>query len=89
VKDTIHKHSLLYHMTYWVMEAKPEASDLYSEIGAVTRASRTDFGEVSRMRWVDSRARNYAAVLSRPISIEKKLLIAVIIDNYSHTDNSK
>ena len=23
VKDTVHKHSLLYHMTYWVLETHP------------------------------------------------------------------
>jgi len=47
VKDTVHKHSLLYHLTFWVLESLPTASDLYSEIGAITRASRTDFEEVS------------------------------------------
>lgn len=48
VKDTVHKHSLLYHMTYWVLETSPNSSDLYSEIGPLTRASRTDFDELSR-----------------------------------------
>ncbi len=48
VKDTVHKHSLLYHMTYWVLEGKPDSSDLYSEFGPLTRASRTHFGEVAR-----------------------------------------
>ncbi len=48
VKDTVHKHSLLYHMTYWVLEKFPESSDLYSELGPVTRASRTDFGHLER-----------------------------------------
>ena len=43
VKDTVHKHSLLYHMTYWVLETYPASSDLYSEIGPLTRVSRTDF----------------------------------------------
>ncbi len=37
VKDTVHKHSLLYHMTYWVLETYPASSDLYSEIGPMTR----------------------------------------------------
>ena len=37
VKDTIHKHSLLYHMTYWVLEKFPDSGDLYSELGPVTR----------------------------------------------------
>ena len=48
VKDTVHKHSLLYHMTYWVLETHPDSSDLYSEIGPITRASRTDFEELKR-----------------------------------------
>ena len=48
VKDTVHKHSLLYHMTYWVLETNPGSSDLYSEIGPLTRASRTDFDELER-----------------------------------------
>lgn len=43
VKDTVHKHSLLYHMTYWVLETFPNSSDLYSEIGPLTRASRCEF----------------------------------------------
>ena len=48
VKDTIHKHSLLYHMAYWVLETYPTSSDLYSEIGPLTRASRTDFEELNK-----------------------------------------
>lgn len=48
VKDTIHKHSLLYHMTYWVLENYPNSSDMYSEIGPLTRASRTDFEDLER-----------------------------------------
>ena len=48
VKDTVHKHSLLYHMTYWVLEQYPNCSDMYSEIGPITRASRTDFEELER-----------------------------------------
>ena len=33
VKDTVHKHSLLYHLTFSVLETLPTASDLYSEVG--------------------------------------------------------
>merc|ERR1719361_2543858 len=47
VKDTVHKHSLLYHLTFSVLESLPTASDLYSEVGAITRASRTDFEEMA------------------------------------------
>ncbi|KAL1116963.1 hypothetical protein AAG570_004291, partial [Ranatra chinensis] len=47
VKDTVHKHSLLHHLCYMVMEKFPDSTDLYSEIGAVTRASKVDFEELS------------------------------------------
>ncbi|XP_018323135.1 FH1/FH2 domain-containing protein 3 isoform X3 [Agrilus planipennis] len=46
VKDTVHKHSLLHHLCHILMEKFPEASDLYSEIGAITRASKIDFDEL-------------------------------------------
>ncbi|UYV67292.1 FHOD1 [Cordylochernes scorpioides] len=48
VKDTVHKHSLLYHLCQMVMERCPDSSDLYSELGAVTRASKADYDEVAR-----------------------------------------
>lgn len=48
VKDTVHKHSLLHHLCYIVIENFPKSSDLYSEFGSVTRASKIDFDEVSR-----------------------------------------
>uniref|UniRef100_A0A0A9WQT4 FH1/FH2 domain-containing protein 3 n=1 Tax=Lygus hesperus TaxID=30085 RepID=A0A0A9WQT4_LYGHE len=47
VKDTVHKHTLLHHLCHMVMEKFPDATDLYSEIGAVTRASKVDFDELS------------------------------------------
>ncbi|KAF4531503.1 hypothetical protein B566_EDAN004099 [Ephemera danica] len=47
VKDTVHKHSLLHHLCHMVMEKFPESTDLYSEIGAVTRASKVDFDELA------------------------------------------
>ncbi|XP_033224788.1 FH1/FH2 domain-containing protein 3 isoform X2 [Belonocnema kinseyi] len=47
VKDTVHKHSLLHHLCHIVMEKFPDSTDLYSEIGPVTRASRIDFGELA------------------------------------------
>ncbi|RWS14572.1 FH1/FH2 domain-containing protein 3-like isoform X3, partial [Dinothrombium tinctorium] len=48
VKDTVHKHSLLHHLCHIVMEKYPSSGDLYSEFGAVTRASRVDFDEVAK-----------------------------------------
>uniref|UniRef100_A0A1B6CX54 FH2 domain-containing protein n=1 Tax=Clastoptera arizonana TaxID=38151 RepID=A0A1B6CX54_9HEMI len=47
VKDTVHKHSLLHHLCHMVMENFPDSTDLYSEIGAVTRASKVDFDELA------------------------------------------
>lgn len=38
---------MLYHLTFWLLETIPDLSDLYSEIGPVTRASKTDFEELS------------------------------------------
>ncbi|OBS69653.1 hypothetical protein A6R68_01806, partial [Neotoma lepida] len=37
VKDTVHKQSLLHHVCTMVVENFPDSSDLYSEIGAITR----------------------------------------------------
>lgn len=47
VKDTVHKHSLLHHLCHMVMESSPNTTDLYSEIGPITRASKADFGELA------------------------------------------
>ena len=40
VKDTVHKKSLLQHLTQLVVEKFPDTTDLYSELGALTRCSR-------------------------------------------------
>ena len=48
VKDTVHKHSLLHHLCHMIMEKYPKSSDLYSELGAVSRASKKDFDEVAK-----------------------------------------
>lgn len=47
VKDTVHKHSLLHHLCHMVMETCPETTDLYSEIGPITRASKADFSDIA------------------------------------------
>ncbi|XP_076448722.1 FH1/FH2 domain-containing protein 3-like isoform X2 [Babylonia areolata] len=47
VKDTVHKHSLLYHMCHLIIEQFPDTSDLYSEIGEITRCSRIDWEELT------------------------------------------
>ncbi|XP_060029732.1 FH1/FH2 domain-containing protein 3 isoform X10 [Erinaceus europaeus] len=46
VKDTVHKQSLLHHMCTMVVENFPDSSDLYSEIGAVTRSAKVDFDQL-------------------------------------------
>ncbi|GAB6032829.1 hypothetical protein CHUAL_012029 [Chamberlinius hualienensis] len=47
VKDTVHKHSLLHHLCHMVMEKFPDTTDLYSEIGAISRSAKYDFDELS------------------------------------------
>ncbi|XP_067094215.1 FH1/FH2 domain-containing protein 3 [Osmerus mordax] len=46
VKDTVHKQSLLHHACSIVVEKFPDSSDLYSEIGAVTRSAKVDFDQL-------------------------------------------
>ncbi|CAF1646909.1 unnamed protein product, partial [Adineta ricciae] len=46
VKDTIQKHSLLFHVCNLVVEKYPDTTDLYSEIGEITRCSKIDFDEL-------------------------------------------
>ncbi|XP_059363534.1 FH1/FH2 domain-containing protein 3-like isoform X2 [Carassius carassius] len=46
VKDTVQKQSLLHHVCSLVVEKFPESSDLYSEIGAITRSAKVDFDQL-------------------------------------------
>uniref|UniRef100_A0A3P8V114 Formin homology 2 domain containing 3 n=1 Tax=Cynoglossus semilaevis TaxID=244447 RepID=A0A3P8V114_CYNSE len=46
VKDTVHKQSLLHHTCSIVVEKFPDSTDLYSEIGAVTRLTKVDFDQL-------------------------------------------
>ncbi|XP_077065339.1 FH1/FH2 domain-containing protein 3 isoform X6 [Siphateles boraxobius] len=46
VKDTVHKQSLLHHVCSIVVEKFPDSSDLYSEIGAITRSAKVDFDQL-------------------------------------------
>ncbi|XP_063509671.1 FH1/FH2 domain-containing protein 3 isoform X4 [Pongo pygmaeus] len=46
VKDTVHKQSLLHHVCTMVVENFPDSSDLYSEIGAITRSAKVDFDQL-------------------------------------------
>jgi hypothetical protein len=40
VKDTVQKHSLLFHVCNIIVEKYPDTGDLYSEIGEITRCSK-------------------------------------------------
>lgn len=42
VKDTVHKQSLLHHACSVVVENFPQSTDLYSEIGAITRSAKVN-----------------------------------------------
>lgn len=46
VKDTVHKHTLLHHLGNYVIEKFPDATDLYSDIGEISRCSRVDWDEL-------------------------------------------
>ncbi|XP_043920514.1 FH1/FH2 domain-containing protein 3 isoform X5 [Protopterus annectens] len=46
VKDTVHKQSLLHHVCTIVVERFPDSTDLYSEIGAITRSAKVDFDQL-------------------------------------------
>uniref|UniRef100_A0A3B3QHA7 Formin homology 2 domain containing 3 n=1 Tax=Paramormyrops kingsleyae TaxID=1676925 RepID=A0A3B3QHA7_9TELE len=46
VKDTIHKQSLLHHACTIVVEKFQDSTDLYSEIGAITRCAKVDFDQL-------------------------------------------
>ncbi|KFQ09001.1 FH1/FH2 domain-containing protein 1, partial [Leptosomus discolor] len=47
VKDTVHRQSLLHHLCQMVVEKFPETTDLYSEIGSITRSAKVDFDELA------------------------------------------
>jgi len=40
VKDTVHKHTLVYHVANIVLDQYHDATDLYSDIGSVTRCAK-------------------------------------------------
>ncbi|XP_054552872.1 FH1/FH2 domain-containing protein 1 isoform X2 [Talpa occidentalis] len=47
VKDTVRRQSLLHHLCSLVLQARPDSSDLYSEIPALTRCAKVDFEELN------------------------------------------
>lgn len=48
VKDTVNKHSLLYHLAQMVIEKYPKTGDLHGELGATSRASKVDYDELGK-----------------------------------------
>jgi len=42
VKDTAHKQPLIFHVANIVLDEFPDATDLYSEIGSVTRCAKVN-----------------------------------------------
>ncbi|XP_076821423.1 FH1/FH2 domain-containing protein 3-like isoform X2 [Clavelina lepadiformis] len=59
VKDTVHKQSLLHHVTQSVLEKFPDSTDLYSELGALTRCSRVDFTSLEEtLKAMECRCKN-------------------------------
>ncbi|XP_045509567.1 uncharacterized protein LOC123705047 isoform X2 [Colias croceus] len=47
VKDTVHKHPLLYHICEMIKEKFSDTTDFFSEVGPVIRASKVDFDVLS------------------------------------------
>ena len=45
VKDTIHKQTLLFHVANIVLDQFEDATDLYSDIGSVTRCAKASATE--------------------------------------------
>ncbi|XP_022367204.1 FH1/FH2 domain-containing protein 1 isoform X2 [Enhydra lutris kenyoni] len=47
VKDTVRRQSLLHHLCSLVLQTRPDSSDLYSEIPALTRCAKVDFEQLT------------------------------------------
>jgi len=47
VKDTVHKHSLLHHVCSMIIDKFQDSTDLYSEIGCLTRCAKVDWEELT------------------------------------------
>merc|ERR1719495_2759715 len=47
VKCTVHKHSLLHHVCSMIIDKFQDSTDLYSEIGCLTRCAKIDWEELT------------------------------------------
>lgn len=54
VKDTVHKQSLLHHVCSIVVEKFPESTDLYSEIGAITRLTKVQIKTLFLFKYLNA-----------------------------------
>ncbi|RNA07900.1 FH1 FH2 domain-containing 3 [Brachionus plicatilis] len=48
VKDTVNKHSLLQHLCSIILEKCSDTTDLYADLGGISRCSKADWDEISR-----------------------------------------
>lgn len=46
VKDTVNKQSLMHHICEMMQEKFPQSTDLYSEIGEISRCAKIDFDDL-------------------------------------------
>lgn len=51
VKDTVRRQSLLYHLCSLVLQTRPDSSDLYSEIPALTRCAKVSTSQRLEQDW--------------------------------------
>ncbi|CAF1012151.1 unnamed protein product, partial [Brachionus calyciflorus] len=48
VKDTVNKHSLLQHLCSIILEKCTDTTDLYADLGGLSRCAKADWDEISR-----------------------------------------
>ena len=58
VKDTVHKHSLLHHVCSMIIDKFQDSTDLYSEIGCLTRCAKVSQRE-QQAQQANSRVLSY------------------------------
>lgn len=53
MKDTVRRQSLLYHLCSLVLQTRPNSSDLYSEIPALTRCAKVSTRQRVHLDWLE------------------------------------
>lgn len=51
MKDTVRRQSLLHHLCSLVLQSRPDSSDLYSEIPALTRCAKVSTSQRLDQDW--------------------------------------